>query len=109
MSYRRLVSREAMPMVDFSNQPTMKGFFAPTRFEADVFDCEVIGKIPTDMNGAFVRLGGDWFYPPKLPNDSPFNVDGYINMFRFKNGNVDYKGRWVKTPRFNADRAAHKQ
>jgi carotenoid cleavage dioxygenase-like enzyme len=96
-------------MVDFSNQPTMKGFFAPTRFEADVYDCEVIGKIPTDMNGAFVRLGGDWFYPPKLPNDSPFNVDGYINMFRFKNGIVDYKGRWVKTPRFNADRAAHKQ
>ena len=33
-------------MVDFSNQPTMKGFFAPTRYEADVYDCEVIGKIP---------------------------------------------------------------
>jgi carotenoid cleavage dioxygenase-like enzyme len=96
-------------MVDFSNQPTMKGFFAPTRFEADVYDCEVIGKIPTDIAGAFVRLGGDWFYPPKSPDDSPFNVDGYVSMFRFKNGVVDFKGRWVKTPRFLADRAAHKQ
>ncbi|MGA3294885.1 MAG: carotenoid oxygenase family protein [Candidatus Acidiferrales bacterium] len=96
-------------MVDFSNQPTMEGFFAPTRFEADVYDCEVIGKIPTDLNGAFVRLGGDWLYPSKSPEDSPFNMDGYINMFRFKNGIVDYKGRWVKTPRFKADLAAHKQ
>ena len=96
-------------MVDFSNQPTMKGFFAPTRFEVDVYDCEVVGKIPTDINGAFVRLGGDWFYPPKSADDSPFNVDGYVSMFRFKNGIVDFKGRWVKTPRFLADRAAHKQ
>lgn len=96
-------------MVDFSHQPTMKGFFAPTRFEADVYDCEVIGKVPTDMNGAFVRLGGDWLYPPKFSDDAPFSVDGYINMFRFKNGIVDYKGRWVKTPRYKADLAAHKQ
>jgi carotenoid cleavage dioxygenase-like enzyme len=96
-------------MVDFSNQTTMKGFFAPTRFEADVYDCEVVGKVPTDIAGAFVRLGGDWFYPPKSADDSPFNVDGYVSMFRFKNGVVDFKGRWVKTPRFLADHAAHKQ
>ncbi len=96
-------------MVDFSKQTTMKGFFAPTRFEADVYDCEVTGKIPTDLDGAFVRLGGDWLYPPKYADDSPFSVDGYINMFRFKNGIVDYKGRWVKTPRYKADLAAHKQ
>jgi carotenoid cleavage dioxygenase len=87
----------------------MKGFFAPTRFEADVYDCEVVGKVPTDIAGAFVRLGGDWFYPPKSADDSPFNVDGYVSMFRFKNGVVDFKGRWVKTPRFLADHAAHKQ
>jgi carotenoid cleavage dioxygenase-like enzyme len=96
-------------MVDFSNQPTMKGFFAPTRFEADVYDCEVTGRIPTDINGAFVRLGGDWLYPSKSADDSPFNMDGYVSMFRFKNGIVDFKGRWVKTPRYVADRAAHKQ
>jgi carotenoid cleavage dioxygenase-like enzyme len=96
-------------MVDFSKQPMMKGFFAPTRFEADVYDCEVTGKIPSDLDGAFVRLGGDWLYPPKFEDDSPFSMDGYISMFRFKSGIVDYKGRWVKTPRFKADRAARRQ
>lgn len=96
-------------MTDFSMMPTMKGFFAPARFEADVLDCEVLGKVPSDLNGAFVRLGGDWFYPPKDPSDSPFSKDGYISMFRFRKGIVDYKGRWVKTQRFEANRAANRQ
>lgn len=96
-------------MADFSSMPAMQGFFAPMRFEADVFDCEVMGKIPSELSGAFVRLGGDWLYPPKDPNDSPFSQDGYISMFRFRNGNVDFKGRWVRTPRFEANRTAHRQ
>ena len=96
-------------MVSFSDQPTSKGFFAPERTEADVYDCEVIGKVPTDMNGAFVRVGGDWFYPPMFKDDAPLNEDGYISMFRFKNGVVDYKGRWVKTQRWKNDHAARRQ
>jgi carotenoid cleavage dioxygenase-like enzyme len=96
-------------MTDFSSLPALQGFFAPTRFEADVYDCEVEGRIPSDLQGAFVRLGGDWLYPPKDPADAPFSQDGYVNMFRFNNGRVDYKGRWVKTARFKADRAANRQ
>src|SRR5690349_4742579 len=46
--------------------PTRSGFYTPTRFEGDVYDCEVIGKIPSDLNGAFVRVGGEWVYPPKF-------------------------------------------
>jgi carotenoid cleavage dioxygenase-like enzyme len=96
-------------MVDFTGQPAASGFFAPQRFEADIYDCEVIGKIPTDMNGAFVRLGGDWLYPPSFKDDAPFNEDGYVSMFRFENGRVDYKGRWVKTERFQKNSAAQRQ
>jgi carotenoid cleavage dioxygenase-like enzyme len=96
-------------MSDFSKMPAMKGFFAPMRFEADVLDCEVVGNVPSDLRGAFVRLGGDWFYPPKDPGDSPFSQDGYISTFRFRNGLVDFKGRWVRTPRFEANRAANRQ
>lgn len=97
-------------MVEFVDDPTRRGFFASARFEADVYDCEVIGKIPRDLNGAFVRVGADWFYPSRFgPNDSPFNADGYVSTFRFKNGIVDFKGRWIKTPRFIADRAAGRQ
>jgi carotenoid cleavage dioxygenase len=96
-------------MVSFSQNPTAQGFFAPQRFEADVFDCEVVGKVPTDLNGAFVRLGAMPQYPSKFADDSPFNDDGYMSMFRFKNGIVDFKGRWVKTERWKRNVAAGRQ
>jgi len=96
--------------VSFSNDPTAKGFFAPTRFEADIFDCEVEGQIPRDLNGAFYRIGWDWLYPPKYTDDAaPFNGDGYVGMFRFQDASVDYKGRYVRTDRYLADRKARKQ
>ena len=96
-------------MVSFSQNPAAQGFFAPQRFEADVFDCEVVGKIPTELNGAFVRLGGMPQYPLKYPDDSPFNEDGYMSMFRFHNGVVDFKGRWIKTERFKKNVEAGRQ
>jgi len=96
-------------MVDFTDGPAPGGFFAPLRFEADVFDCEVEGTIPQDLNGAFYRVGGEWFYPPKYPDDIPLSTDGYISMFRINNGVVDFRGRWVKTPRFLNNLKARKQ
>ena len=96
-------------MVDFTNGPAPKGFFSPIRFEADVFDCEVEGTIPADLNGAFYRVGGEWFYPPKFADDFPLSTDGYISMFRINNGTVDFRGRWVKTPRFLNNLKARKQ
>lgn len=93
-----------------NGDPARQGFFAPMRFEADVYDCEVIGRIPSELSGAFVRVGGEWLYPSRFGHDdSPFNTDGYISTFRFKDGRVDFKGRWIRTPRFLANRAAGRQ
>lgn len=96
--------------VNFRGDPTAVGYFEPTRFEADVYDCEVTeGSIPTELDGTFYRVGGDWFYPPKFHDDSPFNADGYVTMFRFSNGSVDYRGRFVRTPRYLADAKVRRQ
>ena len=96
-------------MVDFSQVPTKVGYFAPERFEGEVFDCEVQGKIPKDLRGTFFRVGGDWLYPPIFADDAPLNSDGYISAFRFHDGIVDFKGRYVRTKRFLADRNANRQ
>jgi carotenoid cleavage dioxygenase len=96
-------------MTDFSQVPTKVGYFQPERFEADIYDCEVQGQVPKDLNGAFIRLGGEFLYPPLFKDDAPLNSDGYLSMFRFRNGVVDYKGRWVKTHRYQAQRAANRQ
>ena len=86
------------------------GFNSPTRFEADVYDCEVWGKIPTDIEGNFYRMQCDFEYrPPQNEWPTGFNGDGHISRFRFKDGSVDFRSRYVKTARLMAERAAHKR
>jgi carotenoid cleavage dioxygenase-like enzyme len=96
-------------MSGYTRDATQVGFFAPMRFEADITDCEVIGKIPADLNGAFVRVGGEFLYPSKFPDDAPLNSDGYVSSFRFRNGAVSFHGKWVKTHRYQQQVAAQRQ
>jgi len=81
----------------------------PLRFEASIDDCEVVGKIPSDMDGAFFRAGYEWYYPPMFPDDAILNADGYTSAFRIKGGKVDYRGRWVETYRVKQMRKARRQ
>jgi carotenoid cleavage dioxygenase len=38
-----------------------------------------------------------------------FNGDGHVSAFRFANGSVDFKSRYVKTERLMAERRARKR
>ncbi|UJW84974.1 carotenoid oxygenase family protein [Devosia sp. SL43] len=96
-------------MADFSLTHPLSGFFAPTRFEAEVIDCIVVGEIPSSLNGAFYRMHGDWIYAPKFKDEASLSADGYISMFRFADGSVDYRGRYVRTDRYNTQIAARRQ
>lgn len=78
----------------------------PFRAEVDIADCEVEGRIPDDLNGAFYRVGPDFQYPPKFPQNIPFDGEGHVSMFRFQDGRVDLKSRYVRTQRFKAQRHA---
>lgn len=94
--------------VDFRGHPMFpRGFNSPTRFEADIYDCEVWGEIPSDIEGTFYRIQCDFAYrPPENEWFTGFNGDGHVSAFRFANGSVDYKGRYVKTERLMAERRA---
>lgn len=83
-------------MVDFSGHSSIK----PARFEVDLQDCEVTGTIPRDLDGGFYRMHLDWLYPPSHADDTILAADGYISLFRIKNGRADYKGRYVRTERY---------
>ena len=84
------------------------GFFAPLRFEADIHDCEVDGQMPIDLDGSFYRTCIDRHYPQRLPNDIPYNADGAVDLFRFRDGHVDFRTRYIRTPRYVAERAARR-
>jgi carotenoid cleavage dioxygenase len=85
------------------------GTGAPTRFEADIADCEVQGQIPRDIDGAFYRVGAEWYYPPMFADDGIVNGDGYVSMFRIRDGRVSFKGRWIRTERFRHNQEAGRQ
>jgi carotenoid cleavage dioxygenase len=72
-----------------------------SRIEADVRDCQITGKIPADLSGAFYRVGPDPQYP-LLPRNIPFDGEGHVCMFRICNGRVDYRSRMVRTQRYVA-------
>ncbi len=94
--------------VSFKGDPFHTGFYSPLRFEADVHDCEIDGKIPADLEGSFYRSCADRRYPQRLPEDIPYNADGAIDLFRFRKGHVDFKTRYIRTPRYVAERQARR-
>src|SRR3984893_10770250 len=78
------------------------------RSEVELFDCEVDGQLPADLDGAFFRVGPDPQYPKpaKYGNDIGFDGEGHVSMFRIKDGHVDYRTRYARTQRWKAQHAA---
>jgi carotenoid cleavage dioxygenase-like enzyme len=93
----------------FPHTPDFTGpLYTPSRFEGEVFDLEVVGQIPTELNGVFYQVAPDPAYPPMLGDDIFFNGDGAVTAFRFAGGHVDLQRRYVMTDRLAAQRAARK-
>ena len=91
------------PYASFGHQKRM-----PMRFEADVFECEVEGEIPPELEGAYYRTGGDRQYP-SLEDDIILNGDGMASMFRFEDGHVSFRSRYVQTERLKREREARRR
>ena len=85
--------------------PMLSGPWAPWPMEGEVRDCAVVGEIPRDLAGTLYRNGPN----PQLAPKGGYHFflgDGMIHSFRFEDGRCDYRNRWVRTPRFLAERAA---
>lgn len=85
-----------------------KSFEAPMRAEVDIRGLEVIqGEVPAHLDGGFYRQLGDKQWPSYVENDiGIMNEDGMTSVFRFHKGRVDYRTRYVRTPRFVAEEKA---
>lgn len=90
----------------FPKTPTFTGFNEPRRIEADVLDLEVEGSLPAALEGSFYRCGPDPRFPPRLGDDININGDGMVTMFRFTQGHVDFRSRYVRTEKFRLESAA---
>jgi len=95
-------------VAQFPETPAFTGFNTPSRIEADIVDLDMKGAVPVELDGAFYRVQPDPQFAPRLGDDISFNGDGMISMFRFKNGQVDFKQRWAQTDKWKLEREAGK-
>jgi len=76
----------------------LTGAFAPVSEEVSAFGLSVSGEIPHDLNGLYVRNGGN---PPPVPYDGHYHWflgDGMLFGVDFADGNANwYRNRWVRT------------
>lgn len=87
--------------------PFLQGNFAPVREEVTADNLTVIGKLPPEMDGMFVRNGPNPQFPP-LRNYHWFEGDGMLHGVRIRGGRASYRNRYIRTPGWKAEHAAGK-
>jgi carotenoid cleavage dioxygenase-like enzyme len=92
-----------------TENPYLKGAWRPTYNEWNAAfangDAAVIGTIPDDIDGVYVRSGENQINEP-IGRYHPFDGDGLIHSISFRNGRASYRSRFVRTKGFQAEREA---
>ena len=65
----------------FPNTIAFAGYNAPSRVEADIFDLEIHGELPRELNSAWYRMTPDPQFPPLLGDDFYISGDGARPLF----------------------------
>ncbi|WP_372340487.1 carotenoid oxygenase family protein [Parvularcula sp. IMCC14364] len=99
------VVSEIKPTLSENDHPYMNGVWTPNYIEYDATDMEVIGEIPTDMNGVYIRNTENPVHDP-IGMYHPFDGDGMLHMMHFANGKATYRNRFVCTRGFEAEAEA---
>ena len=74
----------------------LRGNWAPLQAERTLTDLQVIGTIPAELDGRYVRNGAN---PVTGYADHPFLGDGMIHGIRLRDGKAEwYRNRYVQTP-----------
>ncbi|GAB1820492.1 carotenoid oxygenase family protein [Herbidospora sp. RD11066] len=96
-----------MKVLDESGEdnPYLLGVYAPVHEELTADQLTVIGEIPSDLNGVYLRNGPNARFP-MAGRYHWFDGDGMVHAVHFENGTARYRNRWVRTKAFEAESAA---
>ncbi|WP_433252966.1 carotenoid oxygenase family protein [Streptosporangium sp. CA-135522] len=98
---------EPVMVIDESGEPNpyLMGVHAPVRDEITAENLTVIGEIPKDLNGVYLRNGPNPRHPMK-GRYHWFDGDGMVHAVHFENGRARYRNRYVRTRAFEAESVA---
>ena len=94
--------------MQFPDDVVFNGYAAPVRIEGHVHDLEVIGRIPPELEGIYIRNSADHTYPPLHGKDIFLNGDGMAHSVRIQGGHADLTMRYVRTRKFQLERQARR-
>ena len=88
-----------------NQHPYLNGAWRPNTREYTATGLRVIGSVPRDLNGLFVRNTENPLLEP-IGRYHPFDGDGMLHCMHFEQGSVTYRNRFVQTAGLQAELAA---
>ena len=83
----------------------LDGNFSPVAEERDTTDMKVIGTIPADLQGHFLRVGPNPVHVFSEAAYHTFDGDGMIHAIEFTEGKARYRNRFIENEGFKLERA----
>jgi carotenoid cleavage dioxygenase len=83
--------------------PFLEGNFAPVERELVADDLVVLGQLPRELDGLFVRNGPNPQFPP-AGRYHWFDGDGMLHAVRISGGRASYRNRAIRTRAFELER-----
>jgi len=81
----------------------LDGNFSPVAEERDAVDMEIVGEIPQDLRGHFLRIGPNPVHVFSEAAYHTFDGDGMIHAMSFSDGTVRYRNRFVQNEGFKLE------
>ena len=91
--------------LETQNNPYLLNSYAPVDTEITMEDLKVIGEIPKDLHGVYVRNGPNPRLQPK-GRYHWFDGDGMLHAVHIKDGKISYRNRWIRTKALEREKAA---
>ena len=103
----KLVNEERGTLALDDEHPYRTGPWQPNMQEYDVTEPEVIGEIPADLNGIYLRNTENPVHD-SLGRYHPFDGDGMLHSICFDNGRCEYRNRFIRTDGLAVENTAGK-
>ena len=100
-----IVGRALTTLAPDDEHPYRTGPWRPQSVEWRAGNLEVVGERPRDPDGIYLRNTENPVHPA-IGRYHPFEGDGMIHAVGFRDGEVFYRNRFVRTDAFNAEQEA---
>lgn len=82
-----------------NNDLFLQGYYAPLNMECDAAHLPIVGEMPAALRGTLYLVGPNPQFAAR-GSQHWFASDGMLHVFHIEDGEVSYRNRWVRTPKW---------